>query len=485
MNEKHQKCRPRNVSGKTPAPSSGKKTAQQTCDKKLNQVQEDTRRSRRPIAYPSSYTTGRPVSRSGRIPVQNRVSHKHHCDNNDEPKPDVSPLKDRLPRIVPKQKCTNKRLTGLLASIGAVIVSALGIFLLVLSLPASITLNGSPLDVRGDKTIEDALKASGIKLQPGDLVAVDGSLLEVSKGEPFHATVNGQITPSLQVKLTSGDVVEVGNGKAVEEPFEAIEKEAPCEVQSEGHGAIHLVESPGKNGKKSVKTGKLSGITVETITQEPVSPIVRNVSPEVGNDKVIALTFDDGPWTDQTDALLDTLAANNAKATFFTVGDRIEKGKGHEQIKRAAAEGHQICTHSYDHARGSGKSTNLGFMSHEERIAEIEKSYATIEAATGQEASRLFRAPGGNFGSEVVGSIGPLIKAEIGWNIDSRDWSRPGIDAIVSQLEDAWSGSIVLMHDGGGDRSQTIDALKLALPHLKKQGYSFITIDELMKYPLS
>ena len=123
-------------------------------------------------------------------------------------------------------------------------------------------------------------------------------------------------------------------------------------------------------------------------------------------------------------------------------------------------------------------------MSHEERVAEVEKGYAAIEAVTGTEASRIFRAPGGNFGPEVVHSIGPLIKAEIGWNIDSGDWSKPGADTIVSHLENAWPGSIVLMHDGGGDRSQTVEALKVALPRLKERGYRFITIDELMQYPL-
>ena len=85
----------------------------------------------------------------------------------------------------------------------------------------------------------------------------------------------------------------------------------------------------------------------------------------------------------------------------------------------------------------------------------------------------------------MVKNIGPLIKAEIGWNIDSSDWRRPGADAIAKQIEDAWPGAIVLMHDGGGDRSQTIEALKKALPRLKDQGYRFITIDELLQYPLS
>ena len=96
----------------------------------------------------------------------------------------------------------------------------------------------------------------------------------------------------------------------------------------------------------------------------------------------------------------------------------------------------------------------------------------------------MLRAPGGNFPTDSVWvNVDDLITAQIGWNIDTMDWSRPGVDHIVSQIESARPGDVILMHDGGGDRSQTIEALKTALPYLKEQGYRFITIDELLKYP--
>ena len=101
------------------------------------------------------------------------------------------------------------------------------------------------------------------------------------------------------------------------------------------------------------------------------------------------------------------------------------------------------------------------------------------------EASHVFRTPGGNYGEGVMRNVGPLISAEIGWNIDSQDWRKPGAAAIANQVKNAWPGAIVLMHDGGGDRSQTVEALKDALPYLKSQGYRFVTMDELLGYPLS
>ena len=96
----------------------------------------------------------------------------------------------------------------------------------------------------------------------------------------------------------------------------------------------------------------------------------------------------------------------------------------------------------------------------------------------------MFRTPGGNYDEDVMKNIAPLISAEIGWDIDTEDWQRPGADAIASQIESAWPGAIILMHDGGGDREQTVAALKQALPKLKEQGYSFVTMDELLKYEM-
>lgn len=379
---------------------------------------------------------------------------------------------------------TGRRAVGIVAGLLALVIFAGGTYSFAQSLPVSITLNGTNLDVGGGKTLGDALHACSIEPKPGDLVAVDGSVLEAGKGKPFHATVNGEVTIDADAKLANGDVVELGDGGPIEESSKTIETVIPYSFEEEGGGAIHLVEGHGADGTKRTKTGALSGITIEEVTQEPVNMARRNVSPDVGDDKVVALTFDDGPWPQSTAAVLDVLAEHDAKATFFTVGNRID-GEGADLVKRAAAEGHQICTHSFDHAAGDGQSVNLGFMKPEDQIAEIQKGYETIEAATGTDASHVFRAPGGNYGESVMRNVGPLISAEIGWNIDSQDWRKPGAGAIANQIKNAWPGAIVLLHDGGGNRGQTVEALKDALPYLKSQGYRFVTMDELLSYPLA
>ena len=107
-----------------------------------------------------------------------------------------------------------------------------------------------------------------------------------------------------------------------------------------------------------------------------------------------------------------------------------------------------------------------------------------IKNATGQEASTIFRCPGGNFDTSVATDLEGIVTAEIGWNVDTTDWKKPGADVIAQRIQSAGPGNIILMHDGGGDRSQTIEGLRQALPKLKEQGYSFITVQELLeKYP--
>ena len=410
--------------------------------------------------------------------------YRRAATNTHVPNPPVDERTRRQRPEKPQPKRLGQRVAIALAGIVVLVAIAGGAFLFVQNLPASITLNGESVEVGGGKTLADALEVAGIAPKPGDLIAVDGSVLEEGEGEPLHAVVNGVTTTDASTKLASGDVVELGDGHSIEEPSETAETPIPYAFEEQGRGAIHLIENEGVDGSKRTKTGAISGLTTEEILQEPVNATRRNVSPQVGDDKVIALTFDDGPWPDTTAAILDVLAEHGAKATFFTVGNRID-GDGVNLVQRTAAEGHQICTHSFDHAAGDGQGVNLGYMVPEDQVAEIQKGYEAIEAATGEEASRVFRAPGGNYGEDVMRNIGPLISVEVGWNIDSQDWRKPGAGPIADQIKNAWPGSVVLLHDGGGDRTQTVEALKDALPYLKSKGYRFVTMDELLSYPLS
>ncbi len=351
--------------------------------------------------------------------------------------------------------------------------------------PITVYVNDTMVELRGERTAEHAVQMSGVKVTPGNLLDVEGEVLTEGGGTPYTLTVDGEVLDDPTADLHNGDKVSVSDGVDIEE--ESVTQEngkLPNQTREEGIGPIHAIQQ-GKQGIGTIKTGKVSGkVVVVSVEQEPTDTVYLRYFPNVGDDKVVALTFDDGPVTSngQTEELLDVLKDNGAKATFFTIGNQIE-GAGVDAVIRMHEEGHQVCTHTWDHADGSGQGVNLSYMTPEEQREEVEKGIRAIADAIGEEPSRAMRAPGGNFPIEVWENVDDLITADLGWNVDTMDWSQPGSSYIAEQIKSAQPGDIILMHDGGGDRSQTIEALREALPYLREQGYQFITIDELLQYP--
>lgn len=386
-------------------------------------------------------------------------------------------------RRKPSGSLRNKLIAGAVA----VAVVAIGIFAFTTwdaNKAVSVTINGQQQTIEGQqRTIEGLLDTNTVSVTPGNYVAVDGSVMREGEGTRATATINGQGTEDFSTRLNEGDDISLTNGSDITEEYTEGEPQAlqpTLEVQ--GTGSVHLYTQKGEPGEKVVRTGNESGKTAEVTTKEPVNGVVQYYNVNTNGDKVIALTFDDGPWDTSTAAILDTLKEYDAKATFFTVGQKIS---GHEDLlQRAANEGHEIGTHTWDHAEGSGQGVSLILMSSDERKQEVEKGLQAIKDATGQDASLMFRSPGGNFDASVASDLSNLIDAEIGWNIDTGDWQKPGVDTIAQRIESASPGEIILMHDGGGDRSETVAALKQALPKLKEEGYRFVTVSELINsYP--
>ncbi|MEG0757654.1 MAG: polysaccharide deacetylase family protein, partial [Raoultibacter sp.] len=368
------------------------------------------------------------------------------------------------------------------------LIAAVALFVLVgggiafaATRPVAVILNGTELEVGGSKTVGAVIDEGYIAPTPGDFVAVDGEVLESGKGKTFSAWINGAYVDDPATPLKGGDIITMTDGGNIVEESDDTVITVPYEVIEEGNGPIHVVEGEGSDGHSITKVGKVSGKTFVD-EAEAANLVCRKYYPDTGDDKVIALTFDDGPWPGSTEQILNVLKEYDVKATFFTVGERFDEN-GKALVKRAYDAGHQICTHSFDHARGDGKSVDLGLMSPEKQVEEITKGFDVIKEATGAEASKVIRTPGGNFKPPLQKNIAPYITAEIGWTIDSGDWRKPGAGAIADEIMAAWSGAIVLCHDGGGDRTQTVEALKTAIPYLLDQGYTFVTIDELMSYP--
>ena len=196
----------------------------------------------------------------------------------------------------------------------------------------------------------------------------------------------------------------------------------------------------------------------------------RHVSTE---EKVVALTFDDGPHPRYTSEILDLLAMYDAKATFFVIGKNVELYG--DLVVRAAAEGHEIGNHTYAHPK-------LSELSHAALEREILKNEAMIEELVGT-APLLFRPPEGYCSPDVSHAALKNGISIILWNVDTRDWSGNSSESITSHvLANAVPGSIILFHDYIAHNSPTPAALKEILPRLDAAGFRFVTVSELLTF---
>ena len=244
--------------------------------------------------------------------------------------------------------------------------------------PITVTINDAKVQLKDDRTIDAAFDLSGIEVKPGDLVDVEGDVLTEGGGTRYTATVDGAAVDDPDRTLKNGAVVQVSDGTNVEEDSTIDENAAlPSKRVAKGSGPL-CVKQDGHDGVASIKTGSVSGKqVVEEVKQDPVDTTYLRYYPEVGNDKVIALTFDDGPVAKQTEELLDVLADNGAKATFFTIGAQIT-GTAADDVVREEKDGHQVATHTWDHAAGSGQGVNLSYMTADEQRDEITKGLSGI-----------------------------------------------------------------------------------------------------------
>jgi peptidoglycan/xylan/chitin deacetylase (PgdA/CDA1 family) len=186
--------------------------------------------------------------------------------------------------------------------------------------------------------------------------------------------------------------------------------------------------------------------------------------------KVVALTFDDGPWYD-TPQFLDILERNHVHATFFQIGRQVST-YGPAVDDRMLADGDFIGDHTWDHASVAGDGPHAAW--------EISSTFGAIRGLTGL-STCLFRAPGGAVSSALIDEAHRMGFVTIEWDVDPQDWRRPGTSAILANvLGNVRPGSIVIQHDGGGDRSQTLAALPTEISVLRHRGYRFATIPELL-----
>ena len=251
------------------------------------------------------------------------------------------------------------------------------------------------------------------------------------------------------------------------------------EVTYTGKGEVLKFINQPSVGKRSVThLPKSNLITNQTIVSVPKPMLISRFG--LNQDKVIALTFDDGPSRLYTPAILDVLKEKDVKASFFVLGTAAAMEP--QVLKRVYDEGHDIGNHTFTHPDLSEiPSAQLDLeLNATQRVLESKLGIRTalfrppfvrdIEPETSEQARTLLA-------SAALGYI------TIGQRIDPLDWGRPGVEEIVRRTVSyahRRSGNVVLLHDGGGDRSQTIAALPKIIDQLRADGYRFVTIHELL-----
>ncbi|GMK48989.1 oligosaccharide deacetylase [Paenibacillus glycanilyticus] len=189
--------------------------------------------------------------------------------------------------------------------------------------------------------------------------------------------------------------------------------------------------------------------------------------------KAVAFTFDDGPNPVYTPELLEIFAEAGGKATFYMIGEQIA---AHPEVARLVHEqGHEIGNHSYTHP-------NMTELSDEEFESELSRTEELIKQVTGTRAAtmRLPYLAGDERVQAILECEGyPSIGA---LNMDAKDWDMPGVDHILETTRrEVRNGSILIFHDGFGDRSQSVEAVRVLTKELTASGYRLVTVSELLR----
>jgi cellulose synthase/poly-beta-1,6-N-acetylglucosamine synthase-like glycosyltransferase/peptidoglycan/xylan/chitin deacetylase (PgdA/CDA1 family)/spore germination protein YaaH len=253
------------------------------------------------------------------------------------------------------------------------------------------------------------------------------------------------------------------------------------DVDFEGTGEILDPVAEPQTGKRIYAVDAQSGlISSQQYINAPSSYIIRRTGDRPG---LIALTFDDGPDPVFTPKILDILKRENVPATFFIIG---ANGQAYpDLVKRIVNEGHDIGNHSFTHP-------NMGEIPGRVVELELTATQRLIESLTGR-STHLFRPPYfGDAEPQTPEEVNPIVRAKglgyitIGLHIDPDDWERPGVDEIVqrtikgaTETDPDARGEIVLLHDAGGDRQQTVDALPKIIDALRAKNYKFVTVSQL------
>jgi peptidoglycan/xylan/chitin deacetylase (PgdA/CDA1 family) len=311
------------------------------------------------------------------------------------------------------------------------------------SIPVAV--GGRTVSVPPVSTVEQVLRRLGVQLTVGDLLAADHTVLRAGAYPP-KVLVNGR-PATWHRRLHPGDQVTIQGGRDRLEPVVRLVRQLPATVP--GNPVRSLATGP---VQETLVRGRLSGRVAPTAFRAAGTPAPLPV----------ALTFDDGPWPGTTERILAVLGRLRAPATFFVVGRQVERYP--ELVRRELAAGMTLGTHSYSHPLSFDR------LPADRLRDEITRGRRSLDRLGVRPVG--FRPPGGAASRTVVATAESFGHRTVLWTVDADDW-RPGVtsDQIVARVLGAVRpGAIVLLHDGGGDRSATLAALPAIIDGLRRLG---------------
>ncbi len=286
----------------------------------------------------------------------------------------------------------------------------------------TVELNGKAID--NDRLGEVEL-AGGEKLEVGDgkdiyekqgnLLAVDDSVLEKGGGTACTVELNGKAIDNDrlgEVELAGGEKLEVGDGKDIYEKHDVEATAIEPTLTVDGTGPLRFVQTWGVPGRSEVWTGKTTGIVADKgVVEDVVNAEVTctTITPDIKGKKYIALTFDEGP-SSRTSEILDILKEKDAKATFFVSGDKVAAVPA--AVKAIAESGNELGTNAYS-------DVNLGELSASDLRSQLSDSFAAVKKAGGGKVS-LVRPPFGEFSEQNWADAMDMVSAVVSWNVDSK-----------------------------------------------------------------
>lgn len=352
--------------------------------------------------------------------------------------------------------------------------------IVVMGLP--VTVDGRTVFVPPGMRLEHAVTSGRIVPPPGDVLsAKDGRVVRAGAGGGGRVVYRG-VPLSEDSRILPFRAYGLQSGPDVVEPTRTVTETVAFDTTYRGEGAEERVLTLGRDGARRNTVGAVSGDVLESEwLVEPRPQVVERFSggrwakgtgTVRGSAKLVAITFDDGPDPSYTPRILGILKDYGVKATFFVLSSKAKRDP--DLARRIVTEGHQIANHSRTHR-------DLTRLSAQDLEGEFRRSQEAIRVASGVEP-RFFRAPYGITNTRVEAQAKRSRLTLVNWDIDSTDWTRPGTKVVVKRAVPKRDGGvIVLMHDSGGDRRQTVAALPAIIREYKARGYEFVTVDAFFK----